>query len=147
MTTTNAANRDYAIPVYSALDVSRGFDQATNGFAGRPSDGLVQLDSAAHALTELHDSATHGNLVQVGRVPLGHSGRFTLALGYGDTQAKSIAASQGSLKRGFHAARHDYDRGWNAYDAKLVKPRAARAASRRRIGATSSTSTTSAPTT
>ena len=32
--TTTAANRDYAIPVYSALDVSRGFDQATNGFAG-----------------------------------------------------------------------------------------------------------------
>ena len=44
VTETNAANRDYAVPVYSALDVSRGFDQATNGFAGQPSDGLVQLD-------------------------------------------------------------------------------------------------------
>ena len=123
VTATNAANRDYAVPVYSALDVSRGFDQTTNGFAGRPSDGLVQLDSAARALTDLHDTATHGNVVQVGRVPLGHSGRFTLALGYGDTQAKSITASQGSLKRGFNAARHDYERGWNAYDAKLVKPK------------------------
>jgi glucan 1,4-alpha-glucosidase len=122
VTATNAANRDYAVPVYSALDVSRGFDQATNGFAGQPSDGLVQLD-AGHTLSALHDSAAHGNVVQVGRVPLGHNGRFTLALGYGDTQAKSIAASQGSLKRGFHAARRDYERGWNAYDAKLVKPR------------------------
>src|SRR6476469_1343717 len=46
VTKTNAANRDYAIPVYSALDVSRGFDQATNGFAGQPSDGLVQLDAS-----------------------------------------------------------------------------------------------------
>ena len=73
MTATNAANRDYAMPVYSALDVSRGFDQATNGFAGQPSDGLVQLD-AGHALTALHDSAEHGNVVQVGRVPLGHDG-------------------------------------------------------------------------
>jgi glucoamylase len=122
VTKTNAANRDYAIPVYSALDASRGFDQATNGFAGQPSDGLVQLD-AGHALSALHDSAVHGNVVQVGRVPLGHSGRFTLALGYGDTQAKAISASQTSLERGFHGARHDYERGWNAYDASLVEPR------------------------
>ena len=98
VTATNAANRDYAVPVYSALDVSRGFDQTTNGFAGRPSDGLVQLDSAARALTDLHDTATHGNVVQVGRVPLGHSGRFTLALGYGDTQAKSMYCQPGLLE-------------------------------------------------
>ena len=97
VTKTNAANRDYAIPVYSALDVSRGFDQATNGFAGQPSDGLVQLD-AGHTLSALHDSAVHGNIVQVGRVPLGHSGRFTLALGYGDTQAKAVSVSQSSLE-------------------------------------------------
>ena len=122
VTKTQAANRDYAIPVYSALDVSRGFDQATNGFAGQPSDGLVQLVTG-HALSALHDSAVHGNVVQVGRVPLGHNGRFTLALGYGDTQAKAVSASQRSLKRGFHGARHDYERGWNAYDASLVKPR------------------------
>ena len=122
VTKTNAANRDYAIPVYSALDVSRGFDQASNGFAGQPSDGLVQLD-AGHTLSALHDSAVHGNIVQVGRVALGHSGRFTLALGYGDTQAKAVSASQTSLERGFHQARHDYERGWNAYDASLVKPR------------------------
>jgi glucoamylase len=122
VTKTNAANRDYAIPVYSALDVSRGFDQATNGFAGSASDGLVQLD-AGHALSALHDSAVHGNVVQVGRVPLGRSGRFTLALGYGDTQAGAISTSQRSLKRGFHDARRDYERGWNAYDAKLVEPR------------------------
>jgi glucan 1,4-alpha-glucosidase len=122
VTKTQAANRDYAIPVYSALDVSRGFDQATNGFAGRPSDGLVQLDTG-HTLSALHDSAVHGNVVQVGRVPLGHSGRFTLALGYGDTQAKAVSASQSSLERGFHDARRNYERGWNAYDASLVKPR------------------------
>jgi glucoamylase len=122
VTKTQAANRDYAIPVHSALDVSHGFDQATNGFAGQPSDGLVQLDTS-YALSAPHDSAVHGNVVQVGRVPLGHSGRFTLALGYGDTQAKAVSASQGSLKRGFHHARHDYERGWNAYDASLVRPR------------------------
>jgi glucoamylase len=122
VTRTNAANRDYAIPVYSALDVTGGLQQATNGFAGQASDGLVQLD-ATHALTALDDTATHGNLVQVGRVPLGHDGEFTLALGYGDTQAHAISASQRSLKDGFGDARHDYERGWHAYDGKLVKPK------------------------
>ena len=138
---TNAANRDYAIPVHSALDVSRGFDQATNGFAGQPSDGLV----AARRWPRAHRPARHrdnGNVVQVGRVPLGHDGRFTLALGYGDTQAGAISASQRSLKHGFDHARRAYERGWNAYDASLVKPRAAA----RRLGPAlerrSSTSTT-----
>jgi glucoamylase len=122
VTKTQAANRDYAIPVYSALDVSRGLDQATNGFAGQPSDGLVQLD-ASHTLSAPHDSAVHGNVVQVGRVPLGHDGEFTLALGYGDSQTSAISASQRSLKTGFDDARRDYERGWHAYDGKLVKPK------------------------
>src|SRR6266540_4070411 len=55
VTRTNAANRDYAIPVHSALDVDGGLQQATNGFAGAASDGLVQLD-ASHALTGLHET-------------------------------------------------------------------------------------------
>jgi glucoamylase len=122
VTKTQAANRDYAIPVYSALDVDRGLQQATNGFAGSASDGLVQLD-ASHALSALHDTAVHGNVVQVGRVPLGHHGEFTLALGYGDSQAHAISASQRSLQHGFDDARRDYEHGWNAYDASLNKPR------------------------
>ncbi len=123
VTKTNAPNRDYAIPVYSALDVDGGgLAQATNGFAGQASDGLKQLDMS-HALTSLHSTATHGNLVQVGRVPLGHDGEFTLALGYGDSQAHAISASQRSLHDGFGDARKGYEKGWNAYDGRLVKPK------------------------
>ena len=48
VTQTDAANRDYAVPVYSALDVSSGFDQATNGFAGAASDGLSSSTRATH---------------------------------------------------------------------------------------------------
>src|SRR5215203_2337946 len=44
VTATQAANRDYAQPVYAALDGS--FDEATSGFAGAGSDGLVQLDAS-----------------------------------------------------------------------------------------------------
>jgi glucoamylase len=128
VTKTNAANRDYAIPVHSALDADGGLQQATNGFAGSASDGLVQLD-ASHALTALHDSAIHGNLVQTARVPLGRHGDFTLALGYGDTQANAVSATQRSLKHGFDDARRDYVRGWHAYDDGLVKPKRPKSAS------------------
>ena len=48
-TTTNAANRDYAQPVYLALDAPFTTEM-TNGFAGSASDGLVELDGS-HALT------------------------------------------------------------------------------------------------
>ena len=44
VTETNAANRDYAMPVHSALDASRPFLEVSNGFAGQASDGLTQLD-------------------------------------------------------------------------------------------------------
>ncbi|MEN3280812.1 MAG: hypothetical protein V7607_1952 [Solirubrobacteraceae bacterium] len=122
VTATNAANRDYAVPVHSALDVTGGLQQATNGFAGQPSDGLVQLD-ASHVLTATHESAAQGNLVQVGRVPLGGDGSFTLALGYGDSQAGAIGAAQRSLRDGFDSAERDYTRSWHSYDSSLVAPR------------------------
>ena len=54
VTATNAANRDYAQPVYAALDGA--FSEASSGFAGAASDGLVQLD-ASHALTPTYDDA------------------------------------------------------------------------------------------
>src|SRR5581483_6370094 len=60
VTQTNAANRDYAQPVYAALDGS--FGQASSGFAKSPSDGLVQLD-AAHSLPTTYPDAFHGNVV------------------------------------------------------------------------------------
>ena len=43
VTATNAANRDYAQPVYAALDGA--LSEASSGFVGERSDGLVQLDA------------------------------------------------------------------------------------------------------
>ena len=48
-TQTNAANRDYAVPSFLALRADQPFGVVSSGFVGSPSDGLVQLDSAAHA--------------------------------------------------------------------------------------------------
>src|SRR6266581_3716752 len=73
LTTSNAVNRDYAVPVYSALDASTPFTQASNGFVGQPSDGLVQLD-ASHALTAIYSQATNGNLVQTAQANISKGG-------------------------------------------------------------------------
>jgi glucoamylase len=122
VTTTNAANRDYAQPVYAALDASTPFAEVTNGFAGTASDGLTQLD-AAHALTTTFTDAVNGNLVQTARAPLGGgSTTFTLALGFGSSQAEAAQTAAGSLTAGFPAARKTYEAGWAAYDATLKQP-------------------------
>jgi glucoamylase len=120
-TSSNAANRDYAVPVYSALDASRAFLQVSNGFLGTSSDGLVQLD-ASHQLTALYDQADNGNLVQTAQVDLSQGGNFTLALGFGTTQAEAIGAASATLSTQVSQLKKQYDAGWEAYDAGLIAP-------------------------
>ncbi len=45
-TATIAANRDYAQPVFAALQADRAFRAVSTGFAGTASDGLTQLDAS-----------------------------------------------------------------------------------------------------
>src|SRR3954452_13816511 len=118
VTTTNAVNRDYAVPVWSALDASRAFLSVSNGFAGSPSDGLKQLDTARR-LTSAFASAAGGNLVQTARVDLGHDEAFTLALGFGDSADSAVATT----RRGLWADDRDYAREWHRYDARHNRPR------------------------
>ncbi|MBZ5639973.1 MAG: glucan 1,4-alpha-glucosidase [Acidobacteriia bacterium] len=119
VTATNAVNRDYAQPVYVALDASTGLREASSGFVGAPSDPLTQLD-ASHALTTKYPNAQDGNVVQVAR--LSTSDTFTLALGFGSTQAEAVGAAEASLTTGFAAARRKFEAGWSAYDAGLKSP-------------------------
>ena len=121
VTTTNAVNRDYAQPVYAALDASTPFSEVTNGFAGTASDGLTQLD-AAHTLTSTFSDATNGNLVQTARIPLRHKTTFTLALGFGSSQGEAVHVASRSLRKGFRTASKKYEAGWAAYDATLKRP-------------------------
>jgi len=131
VTATNAANRDYAVPVHSALDASRPFLEVSNGFAGQNSDGLTQLD-AERQLTERFAEAAHGNLVQTARVDLGRDGSFELALGFGDSRAAAVGAARRTLDERFHRLAQEYARGWHAYDARLNKPRRPKGISARR---------------
>jgi glucoamylase len=121
VTTSQASNRTYAVPVYSALDASMPFTQMSNGFVGQPSDGLVQLD-ASHALTATYTQATNGNLVQTAQADISHGGMLTLALGFGTSQATAISAAEGSLATLFSQLQKSYEAGWDAYDAVLTAP-------------------------
>ncbi len=128
VTTTNAANRDYAVPVHSALDASRPFLEVSNGFAGQPSDGLTQLD-ADRRLTQRFAQAANGNLVQTARVDLGRDGSFELALGFGESRTAAVGAARRTLEERFDSIEREYARGWHAYDARLKKPRRPRGVS------------------
>src|SRR4051794_13330590 len=118
VTATNAPNRDYAQPVFAALDASTPFLQVTNGYAGAGSDGLVQLD-ASHTLTQSNDSAAPGNLVQTAEVSLPSNGTFQLALGFAADQAGAVGAAAGSLGPSFDQLLTRYVKDWTAYDASL----------------------------
>jgi glucan 1,4-alpha-glucosidase len=128
VTTTNAANRDYAQPVYAALDGP--FSRVTSGLVGTPSDGLTDLD-ANHSLATTSDSAANGNVVQVAQINLGNdnhgkagggAGKAVLALGFGATQAQAVSSAEGSLGLKFEQILASYEAGWLAYDFRLRPP-------------------------
>jgi glucoamylase len=120
VTATNAANRDYAQPVFAALDGT--FTQASTGFAGSESDGLTQLD-ASHALTPTFPDAREGNVVGTAKVGLDGSGKTVLTLGFGSSRDAAVGAAEGSLAAGFDASFEAYKDGWTQYDAGLTRPR------------------------
>ncbi|MDH2415621.1 glucodextranase DOMON-like domain-containing protein [Nocardioides sp. CER19] len=120
VTTTSAANRDYAVPSFLALRADRPFGAVSSGFVGTPSDGLTQLDSA-HALTPT-DTAMGGNVEQTAAVSRGKHGDFTLALGFGTTQAAAVSTAGATVRTPVGALRGRYAAGWRSYDARLRRP-------------------------
>jgi glucoamylase len=120
VTATNAANRDYAVPTYLALKADRPFSAASSGFVGTPSDGLTQLD-ATHTLTA-DDAALGGNVEQTAAVSPDRHGRFTLALGFGTTQAAAVATASATVQTPFGKLMGEYKSGWARYDAGLRPP-------------------------
>src|SRR3989440_8958387 len=121
VTKSNAANRDYAEPVYSALDASNPFTNVSNGFASQPSDGLVQLDTS-HKLTALYTQANDGNLVQTAQANISRGGMFKLALGFGASQSAAVGAAEASLSTQFSQLQKSYESGWDAYDNGFKTP-------------------------
>ncbi|HEV2141861.1 MAG TPA: glucodextranase DOMON-like domain-containing protein [Candidatus Dormibacteraeota bacterium] len=120
-TVTNAVNRDYAQPVFAALDGR--FDEVSSGFVGTQSDGLSQLD-ASHDVSQLYTDAGNGNVVQTARLALSPrgNGATTLAIGFGADQASAVASAEGSLGTDLDGIRAAYEGGWHTYDAGLIPP-------------------------
>lgn len=120
-TKTNAINRTYAVPVYSALAASSPFLQVSSGFVGQPSDGQVQLDST-HALANLYDEADNGNVVQTAQIDLAHSKNFTLALGFATKQSDAVATVRETANASFDDMQQRYEGQWHDYDRNLIAP-------------------------
>ena len=120
VTTTTAANRDYAVPTYLALRADRPFSSATSGFVGAPSDGLTQLD-ASHKLTP-NGTALGGNVEQTAGISRDKHDEFTLALGFGTTQAAAVATAGATVHTSMGQLTGTYAGGWRAYDEGLRHP-------------------------
>ncbi len=120
-TSTNAANRDYATPVFAALRADRPFLKASSGFVGSASDGLKQLD-ASRRLTTTFGSAAQGNVVQTAQLDV-HGGRpATLALGFGADKATALATAGATARADAGRMLRSYQWGWKGYDKHLNPP-------------------------
>src|SRR4051812_38791947 len=109
-TATNASNRDYARPVYGALD-------------GRLADGSSGLvGSSDDDIDAMQADVANGNVVQHARVLVDGSGAANLALGYGASQDEAVGAAEGSLATKFDETLGEYKKGWKKYDDSLNKP-------------------------
>jgi glucan 1,4-alpha-glucosidase len=125
----------------SALVSSSGFLHTSSGFIG-VSDGWTDLQ-AHHQLIWSYDTATNGNVMQAGEIPLnggsdcllspnkdfdadiphpnsfGRETAFTLSLGFGTTAADAENTARSSLKLPFLVQAVAYDLGWRFYLASL----------------------------
>jgi glucoamylase len=120
-TVTNAANRDYAVPTYMALEASSPSPAVSVGYAGSASDGLTELD-ATHTLSPTYTSAPGGHIVATEDVTPQHGDSVTLALGFGRTQAQAVTTAGQSLRQPFGAVEGQYLGGWFRYDLGLRRP-------------------------
>ncbi len=120
-TTSEATNRDYAVPTFAALESSSATGMASVGYAGTASDGLTELD-ATHTLSPAYGSAPDGHIVATEDVTPRHGDAITLALGFGRTQTGALATAGASLNTPFPATRARYEQGWRAYDSTLRPP-------------------------
>ena len=125
VTATNAANRDYAQPVYAALRADRPFPVVSSGYAGTASDGLIQLD-ATHSLEPgVRRRAARQRRADRPRRPRAPAADVTLALGLRRDQPGGRRALPAA------SARADFETTLQRVRGRLVRLRQARSTSRR----------------
>jgi glucoamylase len=98
----------------SALMANPDFTETANGYLGT-TDGATNL-TQHYQLTSHDDSASHGTVVQTGRLPLtGTTQHLTLALSFASTESEAVARAKDSLTPGFNRVAQEYADGWNKY--------------------------------
>ncbi|MFL5830058.1 MAG: glucodextranase DOMON-like domain-containing protein [Solirubrobacteraceae bacterium] len=120
-TVTNASNRDYAVPTFEALRSSSGFDAASVGYAGTPSDGQQMLDSD-RTLSTTYTSAPNGHVALTAQLRLPRNKKADLALGFGTDQTQAIHTAGAGVRHSFGRAFARYERQWWRYDRALRRP-------------------------
>ncbi len=118
---SSQTQRTYEVPVYGALAADHLYPVSSSGFAGSAGDGLTQLD-ARHRLGLTYRDADNGNVEQTAQIDPAHVHSFTLALGYGQTEASAVQAATASATAPFGVTAQRYRRGWLRYDAGLRRP-------------------------
>lgn len=102
----------------SALTSSSGFGESTCGYLGS-SDGLTQLRTNGRITSFV--TASNGNVVQVASIsleplfPEHAAAHFTLVLSFGHNAKEAISNGQASVRKGFAAARSEYEQRWHDY--------------------------------
>jgi glucoamylase len=107
----------------SAIVAAPRLGEVSCGFKGT-SDGWLDLQGHRR-LAHLYSSARRGNVVEVGRTALTGTGRrqaMTLALGFGRSLTAAAASARRSLSIPWVVLALRYERGWDAYLAKLKRP-------------------------
>jgi glucoamylase len=118
---SSQTQRTYEVPVYGALAADHAYPVSSSGFAATASDGLSQLD-AQHRLGPTYREADNGNVEQTAQIDPAHEDSFTLALGYGQTEASAVQAATASAGTPFRQTAARYREGWLRYDAGLRRP-------------------------
>jgi glucoamylase len=121
VTATNAVNRDYAQPIFMALDASQPLLEASSGFVGTASDGLQQLDNARR-LADKYVSAANGNLAQTARLDISRGSPQVVVLGFGASQPAALQAAASGLSGSFGSKLGSYTSGWSRYASRLNAP-------------------------
>ncbi|HEY6425580.1 MAG TPA: glycoside hydrolase family 15 protein [Pseudonocardiaceae bacterium] len=121
VTTSQAVNRDYAVPTFMALaGAANSITKASVGYAGTVSDGLTQLDTR-RTLGD-YTAAPNGHVVLTAQVMPNPQGEITLALGFGRDQRGAISVARTAVANSFAATLDRYTAGWRDYDARLRPP-------------------------
>ena len=124
MMVASQGTRASALASSKAWKTSGGLPMVSSGFVGS-SDGWTDLLGGASdkTMTWNYDSATNGNVAQMGWIDLGSPTATTasvdVVLGFGTTTTDAMNTANATLASNFTTMQTTYDSGWQTYTSGL----------------------------